>query len=785
MWSNYFISVFRHWKKNGTYIILNILSLSAGVGLSLMAVLNANFNLTFNHFFKEADHIYRVVAIHDGLSEEDLIGEIPKTLADRVSGQLSAIDHTTQYINGRHTFRVGERVYEETVGFVDDQFLTVFQYHSTIGSMKHSMQVNSIILSHELALKWMGTPDCIGQMVELVGSDGSIQNIKIENVLDPIPDNTSFRFSCLMSLDRLEKSDQPFETLMTDGVFLKTGPSAKSSNIEHSLNALFSNESELLASHSIASFKVIPIIDWPYQENRIKRSHFMQGLHPASVLGTFATAISILLLSCFNYVNTSISTTQKRLREMAVRKVMGARNAQLLSQWWFENYLTILVAMLLGCLLAYILTPAYNAMLELNIISIAFVPVWQLMSLFFSLWLTIGLLCGLYPAMLLSEFNALDAIRKRTKLKSNGVIAKVFIALQLAMTVYTMYCLFVFLENSQYVSKLDRGYEIGWVINIPLQHPGQFSKLYNELNNWTAINNLSGTADAIGFNSVRTQISYQEMEYDAVHVSLGHQYPETLSLRLIDGTTFGKNSWNRNEVIINEMLAEKLDHPLNSTLNLYGQPMRVIGIVEDFAHRPIMLGNKLRPMVLTAATAESYRYLSLRVADGIDMIAFDQEVEDLWYSLFPYQLYQGFMQQKVLKPLDTTTGITLTINTVSAVLSVLISMIGLYSLMSLHIQKHLKEFGIRKILGATVGQIAIMINKEMLIYFACAVVVGIVASDWVVNKVLDIIYSYHISTGMHHWGLPVIFMTIMVAITIGKLIWRAAHINPAHHLRYE
>jgi ABC-type antimicrobial peptide transport system permease subunit len=198
-----------------------------------------------------------------------------------------------------------------------------------------------------------------------------------------------------------------------------------------------------------------------------------------------------------------------------------------------------------------------------------------------------------------------------------------------------------------------------------------------------------------------------------------------------------------------------------------------------------MLGNKLRPIILTPASEDRYRYLSLRATQGLDMIALDRDVADLWYGLFPNQLYQGFRQQKVLKPINMTTSITVTINMISAILSVLISMIGLYSLMSLHIQKHLKEFGIRKILGASVGQIAIMINKEMIFYFAAASIMGIIVSDVVVNKVLDIIYSYHITTHVYHWALPVIFMVIMVIATIGRLVWKAARINPVHHLRYE
>jgi putative ABC transport system permease protein len=250
----------------------------------------------------------------------------------------------------------------------------------------------------------------------------------------------------------------------------------------------------------------------------------MPVLHPASILGTFATAISILLLSCFNYVNTTIATTQKRLKEMAVRKIMGAGNGQLLAQWWIENYIVVLAAMILGCLTAYLLMPGYNAMLELNIISIAFVPIWQLLTLLIGLWLTLGLFCGIYPAVLISRFNTLGAIQKRSKLRSNGVVAKIFISLQFAMTVYTMYCLFVFLENGQYVSHLDRGYEIEEVINIPLRDPEQFKRLHDELNAQTAINSISGTEDAIGFNASEIIVTYQEMDHEATKLSIGDQY---------------------------------------------------------------------------------------------------------------------------------------------------------------------------------------------------------------------------------------------------------------------
>ncbi|MEQ9300376.1 MAG: FtsX-like permease family protein [Cyclobacteriaceae bacterium] len=786
MWPNYFISAIRHWRKNSIYVTLNILSLSAGIALSLLAVLNANFNLTFNQFFEDADRIYRVISIADGANRGDKIGEVPLAVADRADDQLAGVEGSTKYVNGRHTFRVGEQVFAENVGFVDDQFLKVFQYPGSWGSVDHDISINGVALSNEVALKWMGTTDCVGQTVQLIDRDGQAQNLQIENVLDPTPDNTSFRFACLMSYDHIEKMYQPIERPLIDGFFVKVEQGIAEADIEQSLNALFSDQPQLLADYSISSFQLVAVTDWPHQESQIKRSGFMPGLHPASVLGTFATAISILLLSCFNYVNTSISTTQKRLKEMAVRKVMGAGNGQLLAQWWLENYLTVFVAMLLGCFLAYSLIPSYNAMLELSIISIEFIPLWQLLAIFIGLWLTIGLFCGFYPALLVSKFSALDAIYKRVKLKSNGAVAKVFIALQFAMTVYTLYCLFVFLENGQYVSNLDRGYEIEEVINIPLNDSDQFRKLHDKLSTQTSLKSISGTMDAIGFNSSETTLTYQEMDHEVIRLSVGDRYLETIGLRLAIGESFNRNSWERNEVIINEMTAELLGvDPLNTALMLDGRPMRIIGIVEDFAHRPIMLGNKLRPVVLTAAAEDDYRYLSLRAADGSNMTGLDHEVAGLWYGLFPNQLYTGFMQQDVLKPINMTTSITLTINMISAILSVLISMIGLYSLMSLHIQKHLKEFGVRKILGASVSQIAIMINREMALYFFIAAIAGVIASDLVVNKVLDIIYSYHISTDVYHWVLPVIFMTVMVLITVGRLVWQAARINPVHHLRYE
>ncbi|MEM8893480.1 MAG: FtsX-like permease family protein [Bacteroidota bacterium] len=785
MWTNYFISVIRQWRKNSLYITLNILSLSAGIGLSIVALLNANFNLSFNHFYEDAAQVYRVIAIADAPNTGDRIGKIPEPVAEILQGQVAGVEHYSSYRKDRLTFRIKDRMYEESIGFIDDHFLSVFEYPDSDVLSSTDLATNSIILSHELAIKWMGTIDCIGQSVELIQQDGTVQQLQITQVLPPTPDNISFRFTALMSMDWLEKPDPVTRAVQMDGLFVKTSPSVQQADIEQRINLLTANHAELLSRYDIQSLELVSILDWPHEESEIKQSSFMQSLHPASVLGTFATAISILLLASFNYVNTSIAIAQRRIKEMAVRKVMGAGNKQLQAQWWFENFLTIGIAILLGCLLAYMLIPAYNAMLEISVIDLSFIPVIPVLFLLFITWVMIGLLCGLYPALLIARFNALEALIKRTKLKSNGVIAKVFITLQFCLTIYTLYCLFVFVENGRYVSNLDRGYTIDGVINVPLNEPRQFEQLANALRAETYARDVSGTYDAVGFNSRETNLTYQQSDYEAVVLSVGFEYINTLNLRLMQGESFTGNSWNNNVVIINEMLAENLNDPLNKTITLNGQLMTVIGVVEDFAHKPIMLGNKLKPVVMIPARPDHYRYLSFRSAGQTDMYSLDQQVSDLWYTLFPDKLYQGFLQEKVLKPIRTTTSITLTINTISAVLSVLISMIGLYSLMSLHIQKHIKEFGIRKVLGARVSNITFMINREIMVYLAIATVLGIFASDQVVNAVLDIVYSYHISTGVHHWGYPVIFMIFIILITIGKLVWRAASTNPVHHLRSE
>lgn len=785
MWSNYILTSLRTIKKNKLFIGINLISIALAFSLCTIAYFNVQFNADFNTFFSKAETLYKVNSqriISDGTLRQ---GTTPLLLGQVINEDLANVQ-AVRFHRQSKMVKLGDQLFRQSIGFVDPEFLDFFEIPTASGQNALFSGKLEVFINPDIAIKYFGKEDPIGKEIKLVLAEDETLSLIVKGVLVDLPENTSFFYDIIvpfenyLEINDITKNDW---SRWIDGTFLH-GASIDTEQISNTLERYLSVQNEANEGQELKSFEVSSILDWPAFENSMEKSNFMGHLHPASVMGTLSSAIAVLLLASFNFINTSIAISRKRLKEIGMRKVLGGRKQDLKVQFMVESLVQMLIAIVLSGLITYILTDAYNAMFEFDIVEFSRILLAPFLGFMTGVWLVTGILAGIYPAFYISKFGPLQIFKSKVKFSKRNLFTKSLLTFQLLVCVYNVFSLLLFIQNTQYQEQLDRGYSVKTSINVPISGLEQFQVVKSEFEALGMVSSVKGTRHPIGFQSQNITIDYLGNGYDVESVNVGNGYLENLGVRLIRGDFFSQNN-AEGFVIVNNMFAEAHQQDvLSKQLTRNGIRYTIIGIVDDFNLKTIMLDNKIRPTVIFSSPESNYQFASVLI-NGKDPNQANKDLEQAWDKLFPEEQYLGFPQEDVMKPVRQTNNIMLSINSFVAVVTLIISALGLYAMVYLNIQSRIKEFGVRKVLGASVQQIIYLINKEVVVMLIIACVGGLILGSFVINMILDIVYAYHSETSVDNFLLPVLIVTLIVVLAIGYRTWQSARENPVKHLRFE
>ncbi|MFY0594453.1 ABC transporter permease [Roseivirga sp.] len=786
MWSNYILTSIRTLGRNKVFVGINLLSIALAFSLCTIAYFNVQYNRDFNKVFSEAQYLYKINSVID-TSSRRIQGTTPLPLSEAITKDFPEV-YGLKYQQEQATVKLGDLKFRESISFIDDEFLSFFKLEDVNGQALKFNTLNETYLTKELAIKYFGEDQAIGKVLKIPIDDQKSLTLKVVGLLKDYPENISFRFNLLvpfeqyMNINNLEKNDW---SNWIDGTFIYT-KTLDISTFTEAISNYIAHQNSVNKGQEISGYQVDSILAWPAYENSIEKSSFVSYLHPASVLGTLSSAIAVLLLAIFNFINSSIAISQRRLKEIGMRKVLGGRNRDLRIQFMTESLFQILIALCLSVVITHFLSKAYNAMFPFEIVEFSRVSLLPFIGLMTTLWIITGFLAGIYPAFYVSKFKSNEILKNKVRFSKKNLFMKVLLTFQLMVCIYNVFSLIVFVENAAYQKTLDRGYVVHQAINIPIEGHDQFEPLKAELEAIPFVDQVTGTVDPIGFSSKNQTIDHLGMPYDVATLRVGKGYLESLGVRLAQGEFYGENEGaNEQHVLVNNMFADGVEGDiLNQWILLNDQRFRVIGIVDDFNLKPIMLDNKIQPTVIFAAKSTEFTHINAFIKNQDVEVAL-VTVRSAWNKLFPERLFLGFPQADVLGAIKETNKIMVSINGFVALITLLISTLGLYTMVCLNIQRRLKEFGIRKVLGAPLGQILILINKEVLYMLAIASVLGLVLGHFVINVILDIVYAYHKEILQANYVWPVLILLAIVGLAIGYRSFVSAKENPVQQLRLE
>lgn len=778
---NYMLTSVRAVKHNPGYILSNIIGLALALSISTIGYFYYRFNDTFNEHYNQAENLYK---IHGLRASEATLGSSSVALGPAL--EAAGIE-AMRYHHETIAVRQENRLFQESTVFADPNYLQSFELESVSGQRIRMSNADEIFISQDMATKLFGDVYPVGELVEIVFPNEKERSFVVKDVFKDPPQNVSFHFPMITSFDNyLEfyEVDENDWSGYIDGTFVNI-TNTSLAQVETQLDVLLEPHNRYNTDRILEKFRLDNVLTWPAFESTLAGRSFWNTLHPASVIGTVSTAIAILLLACFNFINTSIALSGKRLKEIAVRKVMGGNRKSTIAQFMIENSLMVFTAVIVSIVISSFLIPAYNSLMTQEIVQLDEVPLKTLIYFGIVLIAFVTLLSGAYPSFYISRFSSLQIFRDKLVLSGKNRLMVVLLTFQFSLCFYNFVSLYVNLDNSYFQETLDRGYDLGQVINVPLYGPAQMSELENTLNQHPDILNVAGTTNTIGFNFEDKSATYEGMDYEVADLAVGTNYLQMMGIRLIKGSFFSDQYEAASKhIVINKMLEDQIGQDLlNKTLKYEDQLFTVVGVVEDFNLKPMMFNNRIKPTIIRASPESAFRYAALKVQGDVNRI--NSEVELLWYELFPQQLYKGFLQERVMRAIRETNTIMVYINVFSAAITILISALGLYTLIALKVQRRSKEFGIRKVLGASKKVIVGLLGKDLYWILGLAIIPGLAGAYFVNNTVFDIIYAYHISIGLKHLIWPTLGLFAIVIGTIGYKMFQTGKLNPVEQLRME
>ena len=776
-----FLMTWRHFKKNWFYVSANILSLSIAFSVMTIAFFNLNFNRHFNRFFENGQMVYKVNTMLEIAQETHENSRSPIALADYINADERLVAGRFQY--EEVGVRKRDALISQSAGYVDPHFLNLVPMTLSSGEAAVLEKgEKSVLLTEALSLKLFDGSNPVGGKVDLV-INGHRQSFSIKGVIKRLPQNISFQFDLLLPFDvylqAYGHSSSDWEQWV-DATFVG---GRDQSTIEKSLRSFLPIQNNHNEGKEATAYQLHSLWSWPSTVSHVRDNVFQGVLHPASVVGTVSSAFFVLLLACINFINTNLTLVGKRVKEVALKKTLGAGKRQFGWQLFLENLSYLICSLMLAIGISYFLFPEYNAMFYFQIVDFHQDNLVLLVAFLATVIFLVLAIVILVPLRQLSQFSTVDIFRGSWK-QSSRKFLPFLLVLQFAVSTYNLFSLIVFAENDRYQQNLDNGFEMNGIVNLPITSEADHLKLVSALSPLTNVEQVQFSLDLVGFGYDNREVMIDGVAQSVASLDLGADYAQQVGLRLVKGR-FYRNEERKKVVLINQLMADQIGlNPMAKRLRYQDQYYDIVGIVGDFNLQSIMLNNKRQPLVVFPARKGSPAFTTVSFRGG-DRKGQEDVIRRVWATHFPDRLYAGFFQEDAVLPLKETNHIILRINAFVAIATLIMSLVGFYSAISLAVQRKLKELGVRKVLGADIWQIAYHLNKPFINVLWISSVLGLTGGYFFITSLLDIIYAYHIDISVKHFVWPLSLLLAMVIASSGFKLTGAILENPVNHLKSE
>jgi len=791
MFKNYLLVTFRNLSKNRIFTIINILGLGIALSVCIVAFFNQMFNYEFDRTHENFNKIYRINCFRDMQGREQEYGIVPATLGLVIKKDIPGIEKSARFMRSGSHVKVEADIFPAQVSYVDPEFMEIFTLTIAFGNQKSIESQGNVLVSRTMSNTLFGKEYPIGKTISIIDDRNREFSYTVSAVFADFPLSSSFQIDILTHIDNFllmwELNDSDWKTWAT-AIFIQVSDKSLVASLTQSLKNYLPVQNRAREDFRINRFELVPLKKVGTNTRNISASGLYSPLHPGAFIAPPVMAIFILLIACFNFANTSIATFSKRLKEIGLRKTFGGQKRQLVTQFMFESLIICFLALLVGIVLAEFLVPAYSGLWDYMKLELTFSRYPFFWVFLVILLLLTGFIAGVYPAMYVSSFSPINVLKNASPFTGSGKLSSVLLALQFTISVLALVMGIIFAKNAKFQKTLDLGYDRDKLIVVPIAQE-YFTSFRNEILTNPKIISAEGTRNHIGFGSYRRPIKYQEKRLEVDVLDIGPGYAQTMGLRLVDGREFDESraaaDRTNGSIIVNQKLVKDFGwkEAVGMTVTLYDTTiLTVVGVVKDFYTSG--LWEKIEPSILRLSPGEQYGVIAVR-GNAEDLSGVLEYLNLKWKNQITNYLFGGIFQEDTMKQEKVINSSILKVDIFLAITATLLSLIGMYNLVSLDIIRRSKEMGIRKIYGAPIPLIMFLVSKKFLIILVFASILGCTGGYYTSLMLLGSIWDYYVEIRIGILLLSVSIMFMATILTIIFKITRAATKNPIVSLRYE
>lgn len=783
--------VFRNLWKYKSYTLINIIGLGLGIAALVWGYLNYRFSFSFDNFHPDIENVYRVVTKKDGANLVQ--GIVPMPVALHAKNDLPGIAATVR-LDGETMNVKGAKpeTFSEFVQFADTGFFSLFNFPLLYGDNKLANK-DAVLISESVAKKYFGSERAIGKVLQFYAGKPHERLLTVTGVLKDAPPNSSIQPGFLTHFENLLKSDGAVVVnddwrWFANAIFFKIPNRADAAEIEKKLAQYVPIQNKLRQDWKASGFQLLSLKQHAKDNILIDSNGLKIRPEDASAYGPIVLSFLLLLSACLNFANTTIARANQKLKEIGVRKVMGGTRQQLMIQLLMECAGIVIIAICLSALINLWWLPAYNKMFVYLQIEADYLHDHALQLFLLAALLFTTILAGAYPAGYITAFNPSGIFRGNVKFGGQNIFSRVMLGLQISIAIITVIAGIAFANNAEFQRNFDYGYHLDRTLNIAIPDKTTYTALRSEMVSLPEVTGISGARFQLGID-YRSRILEAKGEKNEVrYLEVGDEYLEVMGLKLFAGRGFNKGTTMdyANAVLITQKAAAlygwKDKEALNQQVKIDSVACIVVGILKDF--HPDQLFDPLEAVAIRLAEPDQYRHLVIQ-ANTADLTRVHDKAKVAWQKLFPLVPFNAYYQSEMKAEGQKISSNVASIFGWFSLVSIMLTITGLFALVSLTILKRTKEIAIRKIAGASTQNILALISKGYLFIFVFAAMFG-AAAGWFLTKVLlDLIFK--INNGINGAALVWAVMSLLTiaAFIAGAKVWQSARANPVNMLRSE
>jgi len=802
---NYLKVAMRYLLRNKGYTAINILGLAIGIACCLLIMLFVRSEWSYDKFHTKSDRIYRAWVKEHYEDQDDIIDiTTPLPLAGALQSSFAEVESTCRVFNLNTLAKTGDQSFSEDIRMVDSSFFRIFDFTLIEGDRKNPFPTsNSIILTENTARKYFGKQNAIGKNIEMqLGNEKVL--FSVVGIAKSAPEESSIKYNALIPFSNDKYLFSPramkawFSISPETYVLLRKDADAKQltkkfpSMVKQNLGENYKEGGYIVSLQPIKKIHLDTSL--PAGIEAISNPKYSYILLTIGIL--------ILLVACVNFITLSVGRSATRALEVGVRKVLGAERKQLIRQFWGEAILLTIISVIIGIGLSVLLVKPYNQIINRQLeihFDLVFISYSTLIILL------IGLVAGIYPAIVLSGFRPAEILKGKLKLGNKAsLFRKSLITGQFITSIAMIICTIVIGGQLDYLRNKDLGYQKEQVVIVPTNQPRlkgmEIAELYrNELLKQPQV--MAASVSLMSFSETPwinvgyadDKNVYRSFQFNSVDP----YFLKTMGIQLKEGRDFSVNNPAdyTSSMIVNEAMLKMFEWKNGVGQKLPGRiEQQIIGVVKDFNYQS--LHTAVQPLAMVIKPDTFFRRIndisflsppqpriSVRLKAG-NLAANLNTLKQVWKNIAPGQEFEyRFLDESIASQYkaEQRTG---TVVKLASGLSIFIACMGLFGLATLTVVRRTREIGIRKVLGASVGSVVRLLSKEFLILVLIAALIAFPLGWWATNKWLQD-FAYRIN--IEWWVFPVaaISALLIALLTVSFQAIKAALANPVKSLRTE